>query len=414
MESKQRENDTRNVLVPYCYEEFVCDGRTCGDNCCMGQWCIFVDEYHYHRLKNIQDPDIREKIDKHLIRNKNSTNEEEYGMIVKDQNSSCAFLSSDCMCTLQKAYGVHVLGNVCMTYPRNTNSVYGELEKTLSLSCPIAAKLLLSDKEGIRFQIIQEPINTRHIINNKLSMGMNENSTIKEYFHKIRNVCVQILKAREYEIWERVCLLGMMCLKIDKDAVNIPMVLDKFTRGISLPGTYREPLSKLNVNALFQLKILVEIGLERFAFGSNECGEYFKLVSDALQGINYRPGAESLGDHYLQAYQEYGMPFLRKNEYILENYLVNYIYFHVFPYSPEKTVFESFMMLAVHYALIRLLVIGHASYLKGNITSDTAIGIIQKFVKTVEHNSSYIMHIYNLMKINKFEDLAHMIMLLKL
>lgn len=43
-------------------------------------------------------------------------------------------------------------------------------------------------------------------------------------------------------------------------------------------------------------------------------------------------------------------------------------------------------MLVVHYALIKLILIGMSSYHKG-LTAEPVLKLIQSFAKTVEHNN---------------------------
>ena len=55
------------------------------------------------------------------------------------------------MCDLYKALGPDALCDTCRMYPRHTEEYEGLRELSLSLSCPKAAKIILSCKEPVRF-----------------------------------------------------------------------------------------------------------------------------------------------------------------------------------------------------------------------------------------------------------------------
>ena len=66
-------------------------------------------------------------------------------------NRRCAFLNEESLCDLYKALGPDALCDTCKSYPRHTEEYEGLRELSLSLSCPEAAKIILSCKEPVRF-----------------------------------------------------------------------------------------------------------------------------------------------------------------------------------------------------------------------------------------------------------------------
>ena len=62
-------------------------------------------------------------------------------------NRRCAFLNEESLCDLYKALGPDALCDTCKSYPRHTEEYEGLRELSLSLSCPEAAKIILSCKE---------------------------------------------------------------------------------------------------------------------------------------------------------------------------------------------------------------------------------------------------------------------------
>lgn len=63
----------------------------------------------------------------------------------------CAFLNEKNLCDLYKALGPDALCDTCRMYPRHTEEYEGLRELSLSLSCPEAAKMILSCQEPVHF-----------------------------------------------------------------------------------------------------------------------------------------------------------------------------------------------------------------------------------------------------------------------
>ena len=104
---------------------------------------------------------------------------------------------------------------------------------------------------------------------------------------------------------------------------------------------------------------------------------------------------------------------MAEHEYILENYLVNYVFKNLFPLSGEKRIFDNYVMLIVHYAMIKLLLIGMAGYHKENFSVDHVLKLIQSFAKTIEHNNAYLKNVSDLLRANKFNTMPYMAILIK-
>ena len=79
----------------------------------------------------------------------NSINWEEECFCQNDRR--CAFLNDGNLCDLYKALGPDALCDTCRLYPRHTEEFEGLRELSLSLSCPEAAKIILSCKEPVWF-----------------------------------------------------------------------------------------------------------------------------------------------------------------------------------------------------------------------------------------------------------------------
>lgn len=127
-------------LKPHFYDKFICTAGDCPDTCCAG-WQIMIDEESLERYGKEAG-----EFGRHL---RNSIDWEKECFY--QNNRRCAFLNEESLCDLYKALGPDALCDTCKSYPRHTEEYEGLRELSLSLSCPEAAKIILSCKEPVRF-----------------------------------------------------------------------------------------------------------------------------------------------------------------------------------------------------------------------------------------------------------------------
>ena len=125
---------------PHYYEKFSCTADQCPDTCCAG-WQIVIDENSLEKYSNVSgDFGIR------LL------NSIDWGEGIFEQyEKRCSFLNSENLCDIYKELGAEALCDTCRLYPRHIEEFENLREFSLSLSCPIAAKMILECQEPVRF-----------------------------------------------------------------------------------------------------------------------------------------------------------------------------------------------------------------------------------------------------------------------
>lgn len=127
-------------LKPHYYDQFVCTAGECPDTCCAG-WQIMIDDASLEKYKKETGAFGKRLHD--------SIDWKEKSFCQNDRR--CAFLNDGNLCDLYKALGPDALCDTCRMYPRHTEEFEGLRELSLSLSCPEAAKMILSCKEPVQF-----------------------------------------------------------------------------------------------------------------------------------------------------------------------------------------------------------------------------------------------------------------------
>jgi lysine-N-methylase len=407
----------RKVFMPSYMQEFHCIGPACEDSCCIG-WRVDIDQEAYKKYTKIQDKELKSIVESSVKKNKSNRNPESYARIKMLPNQQCAFLSPEKMCKIQLKYGESYLSNTCALYPRHINEVSSGAEKSATMSCPEAARLALLNPEGIKFLEVAEPAEVRYRPQRTLhTESVPFIKKAQQYFWEIRTFILQLLQYRAVSLDDRLILLGSFCQKLQEHIDNktvdaIPSLFSYYVNWLEDDAS-RESLSNIPPNYGIQMQLIKEILDERLALGVNN-QRYIECVNEMLQGLHYIQGIniEEIMHQYASAYSQYYQPFIDRHGYIMENYLVNYVFKNLFPFGESLSVFEEYVLLIVHYSLIKLHLIGMSAYHHG-LTTDIVIKLIQSLAKTVEHNPQYLRCIRELLKKNEVTNLAYMVVLIK-
>ena len=135
-------------LEPEYLEKFLCDGTRCGAACCR-RWTVFVDEGTYKKYQALPEAEGKEIL-AHL--RKEGAQDEDYAFELKEDEQVCHFLQENLLCGIQRRLGESYLGNTCAMYPRKAVNIGGSLQRSLSLSCPLAAELAIFRDSSVAFK----------------------------------------------------------------------------------------------------------------------------------------------------------------------------------------------------------------------------------------------------------------------
>ena len=397
----------QSILVPEYYKKFQCIGGACEDTCCAG-WTITVDKPTYQKYKKVKEPKLKELLENKVKRDRKSKHDVAYAKIVLDENNLCPMVLEDGLCKIHKELGEKYLCNTCVTYPRHITKVGTVIEKSLTLSCPEAARLALLNKDGIGFEEVQEPINARGTLAGILSLEKHP------YFWDLRMFIISLIQNRQQSLEIRLMLLGIFFQKLEeirkgdyKEQLPILMqsIIDRFN-----DVDYIASLSKIDRNLHYQLNLAKDLIRYRLS-NTISSKKYLDILNQLIEGVSLGEGEkkwtiEESIEIYKAVDEKIYRPFISEHEYILENYIVNYIYKNLFPYD-KGTLFESYMVLVINVSLIKIHLIGMAAK-QNQLTTDMFIECIQQLSKTIEHNSAYLNGVCDGMKKSGYATLAHM------
>ncbi len=188
---------------PEYVKKFKCDGSKCNAHCCKG-WTITIDDATYKKYSQIKPKDKAEEITACM---KFDSERKEYVMTLKP-NSFCPMLTEKNLCRLQANYGEKFLSKTCATYPRITHKLGKFFERSLVLTCPVAAEKILFAKEPLKFNFVEvsEKVHGNHG-KIKLHTKMEMSDVAAELMIKVQAAMISILQERTLPIDQRLIVL---------------------------------------------------------------------------------------------------------------------------------------------------------------------------------------------------------------
>ncbi|WP_285397580.1 flagellin lysine-N-methylase [Lysinibacillus sp. fls2-241-R2A-57] len=405
----------RPILIPEYLSEFRCIGGACEDTCCVG-WRVTVDKKTYQAYRRVRHPEMVEKLQKYVKRDRKQQNDSSYAKFILDENKKCSMILDDGLCSIQKELGEEFLCNTCAIYPRNLTKVGHVTEKSLTLSCPEAARIVLLREEGLGFIETEEPKDTRGLVINELNIEKHP------HFWDLRIFTIQLMQSRQQPIEIRLIILGLFIQKIEQLKPSelereLPEIMQDYLNRLD-NEKFIESLNNIQGNLNFQLTLARELIRYRMSDGSAS-KKYLTILQQLLEGLGLEEDKDNEGcgnmeeaiSKYLTAYTNFYESFMQKQEYMIENYIVNYVFKNLFPYD-YNTLFESYIMLVIHFALIKLHLIGMSAK-QQQLTQEMVVECVQQFAKVIEHNPHYLKGVREGIDQSGFNSMGHMFVMIK-
>jgi hypothetical protein len=121
---------------------FSCIGSDCPDDCCTN-WRIPVDAGTWQRWQAMSDPTLRSRLLENVATEVSNGATVRFLAMQEDNHNHCPHLSTTGLCEIQQLLGADAIPQTCQIYPRQHWSNNLAEVKTLSLSCPEAARMAL-------------------------------------------------------------------------------------------------------------------------------------------------------------------------------------------------------------------------------------------------------------------------------
>jgi len=393
------------MRYPLYLKEFKCIGGICEDNCCIG-WDVDIDKSTFKQYYKVQDKDMKKMFQKNVYNNNNYCYAEvDYGQVKLKDGKRCPFLDEDNYCIIHSKLGEEYLSNVCTSLPRITNKINGYYEMSLDVACPEAARILLLKKGGIEFTESEETLG-KHILSSNIDTKSKEfsNSPIK-YLKELRSFSIKIIKNRKFDLSKRLFILGNFSEKLQEELDCNYNGVSKFINEYEI-NSVNDSYEKDTLNYTFQVSFFKKMIDDLNVFNEVDSISFQEYTKELIAGFNFTETKDinKYSEVYKKGFDCYFKKFINENSYIFENYLVNFMYKNLFPFSETESVFDGYIMLLIRYSFIRFYLVGIFLF-NEDASPDNMVRFIQVFSKTIEHHKTYLVDILDYIKKNQFNNM---------
>ncbi|MBR1806905.1 MAG: flagellin lysine-N-methylase [Selenomonadaceae bacterium] len=382
---------------PEYVRDFVCDGSKCDAHCCGNNWNIFVDEGTHARYSQVKPKFDAEEILSHM----NFNDERGEYLVTLDEHGCCPFLTDEKLCRLQLDYGESFLSKTCATYPRRTFDFGQFFERSLTLSCPVAAKMILFRDEPLKFEFV-EVSQREHSLGGKIDIApVCTTEGFAELMPEIQAAMISILQTRTLSIDGRLIVLGFFLDKLDEITSNVfddnalTELIDAYMSKEFLSKHVPRMLASMNFDAEKFAELILELLVGLY-------GETFRDVDRKF----FKPFLETLGivpdeknqvfvtkiaDNCRRLADERKL-FTARRANFMENFLVNELFLMCVPWKFQTVAAKNFGVFVAEYKLFEWLVFAAA---REHFGEDFLLDLTVWFTRQTEHDDGFAQIIFD-------------------
>ena len=320
---------------PSYVSKFKCDGSKCDARCCKAGWEISVDAETFEQYSRLPE----QKIISHVHFNDDAG---EY-FITPNEKKICPFLNEKKLCSIQLQHGENFLSATCATYPRITADFGDFFERSLAISCPVAAQMILFANKPLKFERVDVPKNFGGKI---FIQAIEATDELRRNLIDIQTAMILILQTRTLTLDRRLILLGFFIDRLEEifsaenfDAAALQKLFTVYTSKIFLTEQIPRMFATLTFNPKNFVRLMSELLNEIF---NEEKSAQDKKFLDAVIEIIPIPRAERKN-------------FRAKYEIFLENYFVNALFQNLYPWRFEGSFMQNYLEFAAEYKILETI-----------------------------------------------------------
>lgn len=272
---------------PQYYDNFTCIADRCPDTCCAG-WQIVIDDISLENYGKISGT-FGERLQKSIDWKEG---------IFRQNQRRCAFLNQENLCDLYRELGADSLCDTCRMYPRHVEEYEDLREFSLSLSCPVAAEMILGCKEQVRFLEEEDDVEEQEEEYEDFDI------ILFDWLEEAREVLLEVIQDRSLPVSARMLvLLNVSFLSQKALDQGILLEMDLRAEVEKAVSESRKTSVQKQGEKVFQNKILLLKDLQKLEVLREEWTELLHRLEKNL----YARGVEdyeALREEFLESVQE--------------------------------------------------------------------------------------------------------------
>lgn len=410
------------------YKKFHCIGGICEDSCCEN-WEIDLDEISLKRY-------MKEKGDfgKRL---KDNTNVKEKQFILN--GTRCPFLNEENLCDIYIEMGENCLCETCTNFPRHVEEFDGLKEISLTMSCPEASRIMLSQKDRITFECEEgtdEEYGLKHVEPVKSFAFWKKGHANKldkplfDILFEVRSLMFSMLQNREEPLGKRAAAVLLFGYEIQE-------FIDKkqYDKIIQKMENYKKPEKKVLLDKYFEKheKRVIEKEewmkqiLNMYEGLENIKAEWKDLLSDSMKIMHGESDLKSMLlavglvnenetneehstflHHYAMSYQEF-LHYYQENEYEYEHILVYYLFNYFLGAAYDHDAYTKVKFAVISYLVILELDVAMWLKQQKEFLYEDQVRVAHAYSKEVEHSYNNFESLQLVLSAHPILDVEHIL-----
>jgi lysine-N-methylase len=384
---------TETMLVPKYVTQFQCVGAKCPDTCCAN-WTITIDKDTFQTYRRVVQPQLKPLIQEYLVQVDKDSYANHGKIVFGKTDSRCGLNSKEGMCIVQQQLGEDALSDTCYTYPRSVVHFGDHFEQSLTLSCPEAARLALTQEDSFDFVSAEF---TARLATTSVLAPVNGYSLAA--MHEVHIFVVQLFQTPTLSNTERLVTLGWLSQQIDHlVATNAQSEVD------TLLTEMRKMVESGNIHAAVELlnpQQAASVTLFSILFGmkppDGTAGNQREILDKVRSGleITAEPDLLRISDNYVR-----GSKLVTGDggtcERLVCRYLLNDVIRETFPWT-RASAMEHYRRLLSRYGILRLMLAGVAAAHGQSLNEAVIVQTIQVFCRIYQHNTAFATRAENIL-----------------
>lgn len=375
-------SDTK--LVPKYVTQFRCLGSDCPDTCCRG-WAITIDKETFQEYRRVVQPQLKPLLQQYLVQLDKTSYAKHAVIGFRKEDSHCGLHSSDGLCMVQQQLGEDALSDTCYIYPRSVVKFGDRFEESLTLSCPEAARLALTQTDA--FEFVSAELTTR--LSTTTVIGPLRGFSM-ESMDDVHIFLIQLFQTPMLSITERLTIVGWLCQQLDElvksgeQASAHSLVSDM--RSIVETGQIHKIVEQLNGKQEASVTLFSILFGNKSSLGRSVSQS--KILEQVRSGLGIRSDIDfsEVSENYAR-----GIKLLNEGketyDRLMAHYLLNDLIRETFPWK-QSTAMKHYQRLLTRYGILRLMLAGVAANVNTVLDEAIIVQTISVFCRLYQHDSS--------------------------
>lgn len=382
---------TATMLVPKYVTQFHCTGGNCPDTCCAG-WQVPIDRETFRDYRRVTHPALKPLFQTYLVQADKDSYPHHGRINARTSDMRCVMLSDENLCSIQKNLGEDALSDTCHVYPRSVVQFGDRVEQSLTLSCPEAARLALTQENA--FEFVTAEFSTR-----QATMATTPEAHGFDFFamDEVRAFAIQLFQTPALSNVERLAVLGWLCSQLDALTASatqhrVHEVLKELTASIesgAIQETVRQ-LARQSAVAASVFSILFGKPLSAGRSANQQTVLAWVNQGLGLDANGATPNAATLESNYLR-----GLGLLHADgvtaERLLTRYLLNDLLRETFPWNQSAALFN-YRQLLTRFGIVRLMLAATAAAHNKPLDEAQMVQVVQVFCRIYQHSDTFAKH----------------------